>query len=89
MARRSKPKKSVEQIHFVVTNEFKSTANEFFEFCDEHDLNASKVIRSAMKDWLDKQKQIDKKISESEKRERTMAVFAKNYEEKILNKLEE
>ena len=81
----SKKKKSQNQIHIVVTRNFKETADEFFAYCQANDLNASQAIRTAMKDWLARQKEKDSKIAIMEKRERSMKRVARAYEERIIS----
>jgi hypothetical protein len=58
MARRrdgNKSYKSGDPIHIVVTQDFVSDANRFFNYCREKGYNPSQVIRQAMVDWLERE----------------------------------
>ncbi len=55
MARpRKKNYETGDQIHFLISDDFVSTANRFFEHCDANMINASAAMRRAMTEWLDK-----------------------------------
>ena len=55
-----------DQIHITITQGFAETATEFFNFCKKHQFNPSEVIRSGMKNWLEKQKKVQEQYEQSE-----------------------
>jgi hypothetical protein len=55
-----------DQIHISVTKDFAETATEFFKFCREHRYNPSEVMRGAISDWLEKQKEIQRIFRETQ-----------------------
>ncbi len=61
---KSKRYKSGDQIHISVTKDFTETATEFFKFCREQRFNPSEVMRGAIADWLEKQKEMHKVYNE-------------------------
>lgn len=63
---KSKRYKSGDQIHISVTKDFAKTATDFFKFCREHRFNPSEVMRGAIVDWLNKQKEIHRVYQESQ-----------------------
>ena len=58
--------KNGDQIHISVTKDFAETATDFFKFCREHRFNPSEVMRGAIADWLEKQKEIRRVYKESQ-----------------------
>lgn len=68
MVKQSKYKryKNGDQIHISVTKDFAGTATEFFRFCREHRYNPSEVMRGAITDWLERQKEIHRVYKESQ-----------------------
>ena len=68
MGRQAKHKryKNGDQIHISVTKDFAETATDFFKFCREHRFNPSEVMRGAIADWLEKQKEIHRVYKESQ-----------------------
>ena len=61
---RLKRYKSGDQIHITVTKDFEDTATEFFKMCRELDANPSKVIRSGMAAWVERQKDIARDLQD-------------------------
>jgi hypothetical protein len=55
-----------DQIHISVTKDYADTATEFFRFCRAHRFNPSEVMRGAISDWLEKQKEIQRVYKESQ-----------------------
>ncbi len=55
-----------DQIHISVTKDFTDTATQFFRFCREHRFNPSEVMRGAIADWLEKQKEMLRVYKESQ-----------------------
>ena len=55
-----------DQIHISVTKDFTETATEFFKFCRENRYNPSEVMRGAISDWLEKQKEIQRIFKDSQ-----------------------
>ena len=68
MVKQSKYKRyrNGDQIHISVTKDFADTATEFFRFCREHRYNPSEVMRGAITDWLERQKEIHRVYKESQ-----------------------
>ncbi|MCD6383083.1 MAG: hypothetical protein J7L88_01320 [Thermoplasmata archaeon] len=62
-------------LHVLITQDFAEVANEFFEFCRRNNYNASDVIRSCIRKWL-----------EERKKEEEARV---SYDERLLKLLEE
>jgi hypothetical protein len=68
MGKQSKCKryKNGDQIHISVTKDFAETATEFFKFCREHKFNPSEVMRGAISEWLERQKEVQRVYKESQ-----------------------
>ncbi|UCG69007.1 MAG: hypothetical protein JSV09_14670 [Thermoplasmata archaeon] len=68
MGRQTKHKRyrNGDQIHISVTKDFANTATEFFKFCREHRYNPSEVMRGAISDWLERQKEMVRIYKESQ-----------------------
>lgn len=64
--RKHKRYRTGDQIHISVTKDFADTATEFFKFCREHRFNPSEVMRGAIADWLEKQKEMVRIYKESQ-----------------------
>ena len=74
-----------DQLHISVTKEFADTATEFFRFCREHRYNPSEVMRGAILDWLEKQKEIMKVYKESQmERGDMLEKVIESYERSVL-----
>ena len=58
--------KSGDQVHITVTKDFEDIATEFFKMCRDLDANPSKVIRSGMAAWVERQKEIARALKDSE-----------------------
>ncbi len=72
-----------DQIHISVTRDFSETATEFFAFCREHNFNPSEVIRDSIREWLEKQKEIQRMYGE-QKGKGLMAKMVSDYERSVL-----
>jgi hypothetical protein len=68
MGKQSKYKRyrNGDQIHISVTKDFAETATEFFKFCREHKFNPSEVMRGAISEWLERQKEVQRVYKESQ-----------------------
>ena len=58
--RTQKKFKQGDQIHIVVTHDFEDTANDFYNLCKKRHFNASEVIRSNIKSWVEEQSEMQK-----------------------------
>ncbi|MFW6040872.1 MAG: hypothetical protein ACOC85_03450 [Thermoplasmatota archaeon] len=45
-----------DQIHFIITDDFVDTYNEFVQHCDNNFINISKAVRYSIKEWLEEEK---------------------------------
>jgi hypothetical protein len=77
-----------DQIHILVTRDFVDTATEFFRFCRKHRFNPSEVMRGAIADWLEQQKEMrrvfrDSKIDKGQVLDRVIESYERSviYEE--------
>ena len=87
MGRQTKHKryKKGDQIHISVTKDFADTATDFFKFCREHRFNPSEVMRGAIADWLDKQKEMRRVYKESQmEKEDMLDKVVESYERSVL-----
>lgn len=74
-----------DQIHISVTKDFANTATEFFKFCREHRYNPSEVMRGAIADWLEKQKEMLRIYKESQmEKGDVLENVIKSYERSVL-----
>ena len=74
-----------DQIHISVTKDFAETATEFFRFCREHRYNPSEVMRGAIFDWLEKQKEMQRIYKESQmEKGDMMEKVIQSYERSVL-----
>ncbi|UCE73619.1 MAG: hypothetical protein JSV56_11420 [Methanomassiliicoccales archaeon] len=74
-----------DQIHISVTKDFADTATEFFRFCRELGYNPSEVMRGAIADWLEKQKEIQRIYKESQMEKSDMlGKVIESYERSVL-----
>ncbi|MFH0816285.1 MAG: hypothetical protein V1934_05670 [Methanobacteriota archaeon] len=73
-----------DQLHFIVTEDFVETANEFMRFCRANSINTSAAIRTAMSDWLEKKTMRDKWTSQMDTDNPFMRSFAEEYERRVL-----
>jgi hypothetical protein len=73
-----------DQLHFVVTEDFEDTVNEFMRFCRANSINTSGAIRMAMSEWLEKKTMRDKWVSKMDSDNRFMQSFAEEYEKRVL-----
>jgi len=55
-----------DQIHFIVTEDFLETANEFRTYCEANFINSSGAIRNAITGWLGDRVQKDAYIEQIE-----------------------
>ena len=55
--------KKGDQVHFIITEDFASTYEEFIEYCNENSMNASSAIRKAISNWLADRKKEEKQFS--------------------------
>lgn len=62
-------------IHIIITQDFAPVANEFFEICRENNFNASEVIRSCIKRWVEERRRDE--------------IMRGSYDDKLLKILEE
>ncbi|OYT48463.1 hypothetical protein B6U83_03480 [Thermoplasmatales archaeon ex4484_36] len=62
-------------LHIIITHDFAPVANEFFEICRENNFNASEVIRSCIKRWVEERRRDE--------------MMRNSYDEKLLKLLEE
>jgi len=73
-----------DQLHFIVTEDFEETVNDFMKFCRANSINTSGAIRAAMAEWLDKKTMRDKWVSQMDKDNPFMQSFATEYERRVL-----
>lgn len=74
-----------DQIHISVTKDFADTATEFFKFCRENRFNPSEVMRGAIADWLEKQKEMFRIYKESQmEKGDVLENVIKSYERSVL-----
>lgn len=62
-------------LHIIITQDFAPVANEFFEICREENFNASEVIRSCIKRWVEERRRDE--------------IMRNSYDDKLLKLLEE
>ena len=62
-------------LHVIITQDFAPVANEFFEICRENNFNASEVIRSCIKRWVEERRRDE--------------MMRSSYDDKLLKLLEE
>jgi hypothetical protein len=68
-----------------VTKDFADTATEFFKICKDEHYNPSEIIRSAMAEWVDRQKELQKLLKERNiSKSDFMKQMADAYEEAVL-----
>lgn len=58
--------KTGDQIHISVTKDFADNATEFFKYCRKYRFNPSEVVRGAIADWLEAQKEMQKVYKEAQ-----------------------
>lgn len=74
-----------DQIHISVTKDFANTATAFFKFCREHRYNPSEVMRGAISDWLERQKEVQRIYKESQlEKGDVMGKVIESYERSVL-----
>lgn len=74
-----------DQIHVSVTKDFATTATEFFRFCREHRYNPSEVMRGAVSDWLEKQKEMRRVFKDAQvEKEDVLEKVVESYERSVL-----
>jgi hypothetical protein len=78
-----------DQMHFVITDNFVATANEFISYCDANAINASGAIRNAIADWLGKKLALEKRIEKLERGTSSLQELADSYERDVLKEVEE
>lgn len=88
-ARADRAYRAGDQIHVAVTAEFAPVATEFFHFCRRNHFNPSEVIRGAIAQWLQKQKEMDRLYrqavaSRGVDREEIVRRLMRSYEESVL-----
>ena len=76
-----------DQIHFIVTEDFVDVANEFVIFCDKNAMNVSRVIRTAITEWLQKKQIMERRLEKLEQGTASMQDFADAYERDVLREV--
>jgi len=66
MPRGKKNYKPGDQIHFIVTEDFAETANDFKIYCESNSINTSAAMRNAIAEWLRNKSQEDAYIKQME-----------------------
>ena len=87
MGRKTKHKRyrNGDQIHISVTKDFSETATEFFKFCRENRFNPSEVMRGAIADWLEKQKEMHRVYEKSQmEKSDVMDKVIESYERSVI-----
>ncbi len=76
-----------DQIHFIVTEEFIETANEFVTYCKTNSINASEAMRVAIGDWLSLKMLKEKKLQQLIHGTSSLQSIAEEYERDVLKEL--
>lgn len=76
-----------DQIHFIVTEDFVDTANEFVAYCKANSINASQAMRVAIADWLNLKILKEKKLEQLIHGTSSLQSIADEYERDVLKEL--
>ncbi|MEW5937581.1 MAG: hypothetical protein AB1665_07175 [Candidatus Thermoplasmatota archaeon] len=76
-----------DQIHFVVTEDFVSTANEFAVYCEKNSINASKAMREAIANWLRARLEREGKLARIEQGIPSLKQWAERYEREVIREV--
>ncbi len=76
-----------DQIHFIVTEDFVDTANEFITYCKANSINASEAMRVAISDWLSLKILKEKKLEQLIHGTSSLQSIAEEYERDVLKEL--
>ena len=75
------------QIHFIVTEDFVDTANEFVTYCKSNSINTSEAMRAAIANWLHIRVVKEKKLEQLIRGTSTLESIADEYERNVLKEV--
>jgi hypothetical protein len=76
-----------DQVHFIVTEDFVDTANEFIAFCKSNSINTSEAIRAAISNWLHIRVVKEKKLAQLIHGTSKLESIADEYERDVLREV--
>jgi len=76
-----------DQVHFIVTEDFVDTANEFVAYCKSNSINTSEAMRSAIANWLHIRIVKEKKLAQLIQGTSTLESIAEEYERNVLREV--
>ena len=83
-------KKSYErgdQIHFIVTEDFVKTINDFVSHCKSNSINPSEAMRSAIAEWLQSKQMKERKLQQLVHGTASFESIAEEYERNVLREV--
>ena len=83
MPRGKKEYQNGDQMHFIVTEDFREVANLFKKYCEANSINTSGAIRDAITQWLNERTAKDAFIKQMESGN-SLKVLADMYEREVL-----
>jgi len=85
--RRSKEYSRGDQIHFIVTEDFVDTANQFADFCKSNSMNTSEAMRNAIFEWLRVKMMKERKLEQLIQGTSSLQSIADEYERSVLKEI--
>ncbi len=79
--------KKGDQIHFIVTEDFMDTANEFVDYCKSNSVNTSEAMRAAITNWLHLRVAKEKRLAQLVHGTSALESIAKDYERDVLKEV--
>ena len=85
--RRTREYSRGDQIHFIVTEDFVDTVNQFVEYCKNNSINTSEAMRNAILEWLRIRMLKERKLEQLIQGTSSLQSIADEYERSVLKEI--
>jgi hypothetical protein len=76
-----------DQVHFIVTEDFVKTVNEFVAYCRDNSINTSAAMRMAITEWLRFRTERERKFEQLVQGTTSLKKIADDYERNVLREV--